>query len=149
MTGEVFDYTRDPWYYLLELSGIPFGMMSDLYGWGPAPRGEPNLFYGAVVGMTARMPNGPGIVPVRATWQLWDAFDIASATLRGWWDDTCPVNVRVLPDSDGHTSLAPVKATAFVPTPLKKPLYLGTHLRAIRSLSFFCRSRCSPGTRPS
>ena len=51
VTGEVFDYTRDPWYYLLELSGIPFGIMSDLWGWGPPPHGEPNLWYGAVVGI--------------------------------------------------------------------------------------------------
>eukprot|EP01052_Picozoa_sp_SAG31_P049527 SAG31_NODE_10892_length_1086_cov_1.967579_1_plen_120_part_10 len=40
VTGEVFDYTGDPWYYLLELSGIPFGIMSDLWGWGPPPHGE-------------------------------------------------------------------------------------------------------------
>jgi hypothetical protein len=29
VTGEVFDYTGSPEYYLLEISGIPFGIMSD------------------------------------------------------------------------------------------------------------------------
>ena len=35
--------TKGPVYYLLEMSGIPFGLMTDTYGWGAPPHGEPNL----------------------------------------------------------------------------------------------------------
>jgi hypothetical protein len=115
VTGEVFDYTGDPWYYLLELSGIPFGIMSDLWGWGAPPHGNPNLFYGMVVGMTARMPNGPGINPVEGTWRLWDALEIDRALMRGWWEDDCPVVARFLPNAtSGELPRAPIKATAYV-----------------------------------
>ena len=49
MYGELYNYTKGPVYYLLELSGLPFGMMNDLYGWGaPNLGGEPNIHYGAL-----------------------------------------------------------------------------------------------------
>eukprot|EP01050_Picozoa_sp_SAG11_P008537 SAG11_NODE_759_length_7305_cov_2.494865_5_plen_75_part_00 len=48
MYGELYNYTKSPTYYLLELSGLPFGMMNDLYGWGPPPAGTPNVHYGAL-----------------------------------------------------------------------------------------------------
>ena len=49
MYGEIYNYTKGPVYYLLELSGLPFGMMNDLYGWGaPNLGGEPNIHYGAL-----------------------------------------------------------------------------------------------------
>lgn len=60
MDGEQFNYTEGPEYYLLELSAIPFGMMNDLYGW-TGGIGEPNIHYGALYGMNARLPNGPGL----------------------------------------------------------------------------------------
>lgn len=60
MDGEQFNYTEGPEYYLLELSAIPFGMMNDLYGW-TSGIGEPNIHYGALYGMNARLPNGPGL----------------------------------------------------------------------------------------
>jgi hypothetical protein len=59
--------------------------------------------------MTARMPNGPGIIPVQATWKLWDAFSIERAMMLGWWADDCPVRV-VLPPGGNER----VMATAFV-----------------------------------
>ena len=71
--------------------------------------------YGMVVGMTARMPNGPGINPVEGTWRLWDAFQIDRAVLRGWWEDDCPVMARFLPNAtSGEMPQAPIKATAYV-----------------------------------
>jgi hypothetical protein len=58
------------------------------------------------------MPNGPGIVPVQATWKLWDAFEIDSTEMIGWWMEDCPVHV-VLPPR-GNASRDRVMATAFV-----------------------------------
>ena len=94
MYGELYNYTKGPVYYLLELSGLPFGMMNDLYGWGaPNLGGEPNIHYGALCkdqrdllcrlllrlttrllsdGANARLPNGPGAPVITSVWQFWD-----------------------------------------------------------------------------
>ena len=99
--------TKGPVYYLLEMSGIPFGLMTDTYGWGAPPHGEPNLAYSMTIGATARMPNGPGIVPVQETWKLWDAFEIESAEMVGWWRADGPVRVQ-------GRGAETVKATVYV-----------------------------------
>jgi hypothetical protein len=33
--------------------------------------------YGALYGMNARLPNGPGLQVIESIWHLWDALDIA------------------------------------------------------------------------
>jgi hypothetical protein len=108
MDGEQFNYTEGADYYLLELSGLPFGIMNDLYGW-TGGIGEPNVVYGALYGMNARLPNGPGLEVIESVWNVWDSFDIASADMYGYWDDECPVHVH-----GGQSDVGDVRATAFV-----------------------------------
>ncbi len=80
--GEYFDYDSPPDYWLVEISGIPFGLMGEMLQGG----GEP--WRGMLFGMTARLPwaGDP-----RSTWKLWDQFGIQDARMIGWWDPDCPV----------------------------------------------------------
>ena len=87
--GESFHYNAPADQFLVEISGLPFGLFGDMLGaesHGHATIGnhEPNLFRGMVYGMSDRYPNTNVSTPV---WQLWDSFDIGEATMIGWWDD--------------------------------------------------------------
>ncbi|HJV90635.1 MAG TPA: glycoside hydrolase domain-containing protein [Holophagaceae bacterium] len=94
--GEYFDYEADPDQWLIEMSGLPFGLMGEMLQDGGNP------WRGMVFGMTNRLPwekSDP-----RPLWQAWDRFGMAGARMAGWWDPACPVRVD-------HGQ---VKATAYV-----------------------------------
>lgn len=96
--GESFDYNHMPaenW--LVETSGIPFGLMGDMLQDGG------NRWRGMVYGMTARHP-WAGIADPRPVWKIWDDFGIESAEMKGYWHKDCPV-ITTHPD---------VYATAYV-----------------------------------
>lgn len=94
--GEGFDYdSMTPAQWLVEASGLPFGLMSDMLQDGG------NRWLGVVYGMTARAPAGPDPRPV---WKLWDDFGIADAKMIGYWEKACPV----------RTDHPDVLATAYV-----------------------------------
>lgn len=80
--GEGFDYGEGPDTWLVEMSGIPFGMMGEMLQDGG------NIFRGMVFGMTCRLPNANDPSGV---WALWHAFDMANATMLGYWNPACPV----------------------------------------------------------
>lgn len=82
--GEYFDYDSAPDYWLIEVSGIPFGVMGEMLEKGGNP------WRGALFGMTCRMgwAEKPDPKPV---WRIWDAFGIAASTMIGWWSASCPV----------------------------------------------------------
>jgi len=80
--GEGFDYNEPPDYWLVEVSGIPFGLYGEMLQDGGNP------WRGMMYGMTNRL--GWGGDP-RAMWQLWDAFGIQDAVMHGYWDPDCPV----------------------------------------------------------
>ncbi|MBE7057072.1 MAG: hypothetical protein E7388_06515 [Ruminococcaceae bacterium] len=84
--GEGFEYDNmSPEYYLIESSGIPFGLMGEmLHGGG-------NPWKGMVYGMTARLGWQQGGLS-HEIWKIWDQFGIADSKMMGWWDDCCPVN---------------------------------------------------------
>jgi hypothetical protein len=66
---------------LVEMSGIPFGLMSEMLD-------HPNPWHGMVFGMRTRWPwSGDP----RAQWQLERQFGIEDAEFIGWWDPACPV----------------------------------------------------------
>ncbi len=82
--GESFLYDQmSPANWLIEVSGIPFGLMGDmLHGGG-------NPWLGMVYGMTVRYPwttEGISCDP-RDIWQVWDEFGIENAEMVGYWDD--------------------------------------------------------------
>jgi len=96
--GEVFDYeTTSPDYWLVEISGIPFGLMGEMLG---DNRGG-NVYRGMVYGMTNRLPwSGDP----RNLWKLWDAFGMQGSEMIGYWDAQAPVK----------TNRSDVLATAYV-----------------------------------
>ncbi len=82
--GEYFDYQNTPQdYWLVEVSGIPFGLMGEMLQDGGNP------WRGMVYGMTNRLP-WSGNDPSRL-WKVWDAFGIGEARMIGYWADECPV----------------------------------------------------------
>ncbi len=85
--GEDFDYGSPADYWLVEISGIPFGLMGEMMSGG-------NPWLGMVYGMTGRMgwgEEGPGRRSPSAMWKLWDQFGIQEAETIGYWDPACPV----------------------------------------------------------
>ena len=77
--GEGFDYDETPDYYLTEISGIPYGVMSEMMDAG-------NKYRGLLFGMTNRLgwetnPESPTEI-----WRLFDRFDLGNSEMVGWWD---------------------------------------------------------------
>ena len=92
--GEGFDYDEDADFWLIEMSGIPFGMMGEMLQNGG------NIFRGMLFGMTCRLPNEND---PSGMWRFWDEFGIEDAVLYGFWNPACPV-------ATGHDD---VKASVF------------------------------------
>lgn len=80
--GEYFNYDSPPDYWLVELSGIPYGLMGEMLEKGGNP------WRGMLFGMTARLPwaGDP-----RALWKAWDDFGLVGSTMLGWWTPDAPV----------------------------------------------------------
>jgi glycosyl hydrolase family 123 len=93
--GEYFDYDSPPDYWLVEMSGIPFGVMGEML------EGGGNPWRGMLFGMTNRLPWAGDPRPL---WRAWDAFGIDSAAMVGWWSGSAPV----------RTGRADVLATSYV-----------------------------------
>ena len=89
--GEYFDYDSKPDYWLVEISGIPFGLMGEMLEKGGNP------WRGMTMGMTARLPWAGDPTPL---WKVWDDFGIQQSTMHGWWSGVDPVtstdsNIRI------------------------------------------------------
>ncbi len=97
--GEYFDYNGSgPDYWLVEMSGIPFGLMGEMLQDGGNP------WRGMVFGMTARLPWAGDPRPL---WKVWDEFGITTSSMIGWWVESNPV----------RTGRKDVLATAYVHRP--------------------------------
>lgn len=86
--GESFQYDKmsaENW--LVEVSGIPFGLMGDML------QGGGNRWLGMVFGMTVRYPwTTEGVLcDPKPVWRIWDDFRIQDAEMIGFWDPECPV----------------------------------------------------------
>jgi hypothetical protein len=101
--GEYFDYNSQPDYWLVEISGIPFGLMGEML------QDNGNPWRGMVFGMTGRLPWAGDPRPL---WKEWDIFGIADSRMIGFWVDNRPVKVDrpdILATSyvrDGRTMVA-------------------------------------------
>lgn len=99
--GESFQYDKmPPANWLVEVSGIPFGLMGDMLHAGG------NRWLGMLFGMTVRHPwltEGVTCDP-RPVWKVWDAFGIEKANMIGFWEEH-----PVVLTSNDH-----VKATTYV-----------------------------------
>ncbi len=80
--GELYDYNESPDYWLVEISGIPFGLFSEML------QHKGNPWRGMIYGMTARYYQG---AEPKHIWKVWDDFGIQDARMLGYWDPTCPV----------------------------------------------------------
>lgn len=80
--GEGYNYNESPDYWLVEVSGIPFGLFSDML------QGGGNPWRGMVYGMTARCYQGVNPTPI---WRFWDDFGIQDAEMVGYWVPSCPI----------------------------------------------------------
>lgn len=79
--GEGFGANNSADFWLVEMSGIPFGLMSETLD-------AKNLFRGMIFGMLPRLPWSGNPVSL---WKVWDDFGMKEAAMRGYWDERCPV----------------------------------------------------------
>jgi len=79
--GEGFSANASPESMLIEMSGIPYGLMSEMLN-------GPHVWHGYVFGMRTRWPwSGDP----RALWKMESKFGIEESEFIGWWDPACPV----------------------------------------------------------
>ena len=81
--GEGFSNNTPSDFWLIERSGIAFGVAGEMLG-----RGNP--FRGLLFGMTDRAGWGGGPFGL---WKFFDEVKLGDMELIGWWDDACPVKV--------------------------------------------------------
>ncbi|MBX2941547.1 MAG: hypothetical protein KF860_04305 [Cyclobacteriaceae bacterium] len=84
--GEYFDYDMNPGFWLVEVSGIPFGLMGEMLEKGG------NKWRGMVYGMTNRLPwgnNDPSQI-----WKFWDDFGMQNTEMIGYWVKDNPVKTN-------------------------------------------------------
>lgn len=83
--GEGADYTQGPLYWMVEVSGIPFGMSGEILS-------HKNMAHkGLIFGIVKRMRwcGNPGGI-----WDWYDQFGIEDADFQGFWRETAPVKSR-------------------------------------------------------
>jgi hypothetical protein len=80
--GEGRDYDRMPDHWLVEVSGIPFGLPGQML------QGGGNPWRGMVYGITCRA--GWSGDPAEI-WKFWDEYNIGEKLMMGYWDEAMPV----------------------------------------------------------
>jgi hypothetical protein len=86
--GEYFDYEKnDPNFFMVEVSGIPYGLMGEML------QGGGNPWRGMVYGMTNRMPWSDHADP-RPIWKEWDNFGIKDSRMIGYWVSHNPIKTN-------------------------------------------------------
>ena len=79
--GEYFNYDFPPEFWLVEVSGIPYGLMGEML------EGGGNPWRGMLYGMTGRSPR----VDNGSLWKLWDSFGMQNSEMIGYWVKDNPV----------------------------------------------------------
>jgi hypothetical protein len=79
--GEYFDYDFPPEFWIVEVSGIPYGLMGEML----EKNGHP--WRGMLYGMTARAPRVDNL-PI---WNVWDSFGMRNSEMIGYWVKNNPV----------------------------------------------------------
>ncbi len=82
--GEGRDYNRMPDHWLVEVSGIPFGLPGQML------EGGGNPWRGMVYGISNRA--GWTANPPSDIWKFWDDYQIQGKEMVGYWDKNCPVS---------------------------------------------------------
>jgi len=84
--GEGRDYNRAPDHWLVEVSGLPFGLPGQML------EGGGNPWRGMVYGITNRA-GWSGNTPDEL-WKFWDQYNFKDKDLIGYWDKRCPVTTN-------------------------------------------------------
>ncbi|MEO5712404.1 MAG: glycoside hydrolase domain-containing protein, partial [Luteolibacter sp.] len=96
--GESFNADASPEFMLVEISGIPYGLMSEMLD-------HPNPWHGMVFGMRTRWPwSGDP----REQWKFEESFGIADSEFIGWWDANNPIKVDKTDPADPARVIASV-----------------------------------------
>ncbi len=82
--GEARDYNKPADYWLIEVSGIPFGLTSQMLNRGG------NAWRGMVFGITDRFGWYRSITPEHI-WKFWDQHDFEHKRMTGFWDQDVAV----------------------------------------------------------
>ena len=98
-----------PDWWLIEVSGIPFGLMNDMLG-----QSKSQLWRGFVFGCVTRLPYSH-IVDNQQVWKIWDDWKLNETTMSGWWSNTPMVRAVAVEEDDEEVSLCgtAVVATAY------------------------------------
>ena len=84
--GEGRNYDREPDHYLIEISGIPFGVPGQMLAGGGNP------WRGMVYGMTKRADWIPvGVHSPSGMWKFWDEHSFSKKLMMGYWEKDSPV----------------------------------------------------------
>ncbi len=81
--GEGRNYNRLPDHWLVEISGIPFGLPGQML------EGGGNPWRGMVYGITTRAGWTPK--PPKELWKFFDEYHFSDRNLLGYWEKDCPV----------------------------------------------------------
>jgi len=114
--GEYFDYDSPPDYWLVEISGIPFGLMGEML------EGGGNPWRGMLFGMTNRLPWSGDPRPI---WREWDSFGIEGTRMIGWWVPQPPVTTGredVLATTYAGKGKALIAVASWAPEPVRVAL---------------------------
>lgn len=126
--GEGYEYeTEAPDYWLVEVSGLPFGLYGEML------HGNGNPWRGMIYGMTARYYSG---ADPKHIWRLWDVFGIADAKMIGYWDRNCPVrtdNKDVLATVYAKSGKALISIASWAKEPVKVKLEIDWNALGIDS----------------
>ena len=121
-TAEGIDFSKNPAYWLISISALPFGVYGEMLGADAVHPVEghfcgescANRFRGMLFGMTNRAGwNGKDPNDNLHLWRLWDDIAMDEAELFGWWNRSCPV--RVVEHTGGSLQVSKnILATAYV-----------------------------------
>lgn len=109
--GEAFSPNSSPDFWMVEMSGIPFGLMSETLN-------SHNYWRGMVYGMTPRLPWSGDPTPL---WKLYDQFGMKDAKMYGYWNKGIPVSTSS-PDVHGTVYLKKNKALVILANWTGKPV---------------------------
>jgi hypothetical protein len=112
--GEYFDYNSAPDFWMVETSGIPFGLMGEML------EGGGNPWRGMIYGMTNRLPWTTNSDP-RPLWKFWDDFGMDDTEMLGYWVPSAPVRTS-RPEVLATTYMKPGKALVSVASWAKDPV---------------------------
>lgn len=85
--GEARDYNKSADYWLIEVSGVPFGLSSQMLNKGGNP------WRGMVFGITNRLGWFKAKTPEHI-WKFWDDYQIERKQMIGFWNDEIPVKTN-------------------------------------------------------